>query len=146
MSTITAILTAGDDGSLHLPLPSELQHRRVKITATIEAADEPSKVPPQHVVPVATPEMIARREKAFAALRRLHERNPNREITDPVAWHREIRKVLLQRVQIIRDGPINARLPAPSFRQRDGDVFCMDIESDRQYFRVLGTFRGSNHT
>ena len=36
--------------------------------------------------------MIAQREKAFAALRRLHERNPYRDIEDPVAWQREIRK------------------------------------------------------
>ena len=92
MSTITAILTADEDGSLHLPLPSEFHHRRVKITATIEATDELAEAPPQHVVPAATPEMIARREKAFAALRRLHERNPYRDIEDPVAWQREIRK------------------------------------------------------
>ena len=89
MSTITAILTADEDGSLHHPLPSEFQHRRVKITATIEAADELAEAPPQHVVPAATPEMIARREKAFEALRK---RNPFRDIEDPVAWQREIRK------------------------------------------------------
>ncbi len=87
MSTITAILTADEDGSLHLPLPSEFRHRRVKITATIEAADElPSR--PQF----SPQEETERREKALAAFRRLHERNPYREITDPVAWQREIRK------------------------------------------------------
>lgn len=89
MSTITAILTADDDGSLHLPLPSEFQHRRVKITATIEAADEPSDVPPRRTLPLATPEAITRREKAFEALRKV---NPYHDIDDPVAWHREIRK------------------------------------------------------
>ena len=35
MSTITAILTADEDGSLHLPLPSEFQHRRVKRDADV---------------------------------------------------------------------------------------------------------------
>lgn len=89
MSTITAILTADEDGSLHLPLPTEFQHRRLKITATIEVADEPGVVPPRRVIPVATPEMIARREKAFEAMRKL---NPFRDIEDPVAWQREIRK------------------------------------------------------
>ncbi len=88
MSTITA----DEDGSLHLPLPAELQNRRLKITATIEPADDAGIEPPRRVVPVATPEMIARREKAFAALRRLQERNPYRDIEDPVAWQREIRK------------------------------------------------------
>ncbi len=89
MSTITAVLTAGEDGSLHLPRPSEFQHRRVKITATIEAADGLEVTLPQHLVPVATPEMIARREKAFEALRK---GNPFRDIEDPVALQREIRK------------------------------------------------------
>ena len=88
MSTITAILTADEDGSLHLPLPSEFQHRRVKITATIEAADEPT-APPRRLLPVATPEAIARREKAFETLRKV---NPYRDIEDPGAWQREIRK------------------------------------------------------
>ncbi len=89
MSTITAILTADDDGSLHLPLPSEFQHRRVKITATIEAADEPSDLQPRRTLPLATPEAITRRETAFEALRKV---NPYRDIDDPVAWQREIRK------------------------------------------------------
>lgn len=92
MSTITAILTADEDGSLHRPLPTELQHRRVKITATIEAADELPEGPSRYVVLAVTPEMIARREKAFEALRRLHDRNHYRDIEDPVAWQREIRK------------------------------------------------------
>jgi hypothetical protein len=36
MSTITAILQPDDDGSLHLPLPVELRHSAVKVTATLE--------------------------------------------------------------------------------------------------------------
>jgi hypothetical protein len=39
MSTITAILEPDPDGSLHLPLPPELRHTAVKVTATLEAAD-----------------------------------------------------------------------------------------------------------
>jgi hypothetical protein len=36
MSTITAILEPDPDGSLHLPLPPELRHAPVKVTATLE--------------------------------------------------------------------------------------------------------------
>lgn len=38
MSTITAILEPDADGSLRLPLPPELRHAPVKVTATLEAA------------------------------------------------------------------------------------------------------------
>jgi hypothetical protein len=43
MSTITAILQPDADGSLRLPLPPELRHSSVKVTATLEAvtADAP---------------------------------------------------------------------------------------------------------
>lgn len=37
MSTITAILEPDADGSLRLPLPPELRHMPVKVTATVEA-------------------------------------------------------------------------------------------------------------
>jgi hypothetical protein len=36
MNTITAILEPEADGSLRLPLPAELRHTAVKITATLE--------------------------------------------------------------------------------------------------------------
>jgi hypothetical protein len=36
MSTITAILEAHPDGSLHLPLPEDLRHTKIKVTATLE--------------------------------------------------------------------------------------------------------------
>lgn len=39
MSTITAILDADPDGSLHLPLPPELRGTKVKVSATLEAAE-----------------------------------------------------------------------------------------------------------
>ena len=44
---------------------------------------------PPRTIPLATPEMIARRLAAFAELREL---NPYRDIADPVAWQREIRE------------------------------------------------------
>lgn len=47
MSTITLILEPSPDGSLHLPLPEELRGGRVKIVATMTAADEASNVEPQ---------------------------------------------------------------------------------------------------
>lgn len=37
MSTITAILQASADGSLHLPLPAELKSGRIRVVAQLEA-------------------------------------------------------------------------------------------------------------
>ena len=42
MSTITAILEADADGTLHLPLPAELRHGKIKVEAKLEAAAQPS--------------------------------------------------------------------------------------------------------
>ncbi len=39
MSTITAILEADVDGTLHLPLPMELRHGKVKVKADLESAE-----------------------------------------------------------------------------------------------------------
>ena len=36
MSTITAVLDADPDGTLHLPLPAELRSTKIKVTATLE--------------------------------------------------------------------------------------------------------------
>lgn len=77
MSTITAILEPDADGTLHLPLPAELRRSKVKVTATMEAA--PGTERPT-------------REAALAALRRLRASGTFKEITDPVAWQREIRQ------------------------------------------------------
>ena len=38
MSTITTILEANADGTLHLPLPEELRHGKIRITATMQSA------------------------------------------------------------------------------------------------------------
>ena len=85
MSTITAILEADADGTLHLPLPAELRHGKVEVTATLKAASATSST-----VPRATPEMVARRK---VALRGLRELGGLRDvIPDPVAWQREMRQ------------------------------------------------------
>lgn len=44
MSTITAILEPDADGTLHLPLPAELRHGKVKVEAKLEPA-EPQPAP-----------------------------------------------------------------------------------------------------
>ena len=79
MSTVTAILEPDADGSLHLPLPKELRRGKLKVTATLE----PAETQPD--------EAEAKMEAALAALGRLRELGTFREITDRVAWQREIR-------------------------------------------------------
>jgi hypothetical protein len=69
MSTISAILDAHPDGSLHLPLPPELQHRRVKVEAKLEVAEETRE--PIGSAPLATSEMLRARKQALADLREL---------------------------------------------------------------------------
>ena len=85
MSIITAILEPHADGSLHLPLPAELQHRRVRVEARLEAADESESVPR-----LATPEMLNQRKEALAALRALGGLKD--VIPDAAAWQREQRE------------------------------------------------------
>ena len=85
MSTITAILEPHPDGSLHLPLPAELRHRRVRVEAKLEAADEMQSIPR-----LATPEMLRQRKEALAALRVLGGLKD--VIPDPMAWQREQRE------------------------------------------------------
>ena len=84
MSTITAILEADADGTLHLPVPAELRRGKIEVTATLKAAN--GGVP---AVPRAAPEMLQRRQEDFAKLR---QSNPFRGISDAVAWQTEIRK------------------------------------------------------
>jgi hypothetical protein len=43
MSTITAILEPSPDGTLHLPLPPELRHGKVEVTATLKPVAETSR-------------------------------------------------------------------------------------------------------
>ena len=46
MSTITAILEADADGTLHLPLPAELRKARIRVTAELEPVAALSEPPP----------------------------------------------------------------------------------------------------
>jgi uncharacterized protein YfaS (alpha-2-macroglobulin family) len=78
MSTITAILEADADGTLHLPLPVELRKSKLKVTATIQAVRDPGERPTK--------------EEALAALRKLRELGTFKEIADPMSWQREIRQ------------------------------------------------------
>jgi hypothetical protein len=83
LSTITAILEPNADGTLHLPLPPELRNGKVKVTASLEPANE-TRTPP-----VATAEMLQKRTDALATLRALGALKD--VIPDPVAWQREQR-------------------------------------------------------
>jgi len=83
MSTITAILEADPDGTLHLPLPPELRQRRIEITATMRAADTSAAV---H----QTTDNVHRRKAALQALRELGGLGD--VIPDPIAWQREARR------------------------------------------------------
>jgi len=85
MSTITAILEADADGTLHLPLPTELRHGKVEVTATLKAVNGTSATALR-----ATPEMVARRKAALQELRRLG--GLREVIPDPIAWQREQRQ------------------------------------------------------
>ena len=79
VSTIIAILEPHADGSLHLPLPPELRHGKVRVEAKLEAAD----------VPRASAEMLARRKESLAALRALGGLKD--VIVNPAEWQREQR-------------------------------------------------------
>ena len=59
-------------------MPAELRNAKVKVTATLEVAEPGDE--------------RSAREAALAALKRLRARGTFREISDPVAWQREIRK------------------------------------------------------
>lgn len=85
MSTITAILEADVDGTLHLPVPAELRQGKIAVTATLQAANGASSS-----VPRATPEMLRRRKEALQSLRSLGGLRD--VIADPVAWQREMRQ------------------------------------------------------
>jgi hypothetical protein len=75
MSTITAILEPDVDGTLHLPIPEEMRSSKVKVTATLERVG-----------------WRPYRTEALEALRSLARLGTFKEINDPSAWQREIRK------------------------------------------------------
>ncbi len=82
MSTITAILEADADGTLHLPVPQNLRRGKVEVVATLQAEQE-------------TPSQSAEAKpgtplEALKELRKLG--GLGHVIPDPVAWQREQRK------------------------------------------------------
>jgi hypothetical protein len=83
MNSITAVLDPQPDGTVHLPVPTELRGTQLRVTATLEPALSDSSKGP-----LVTAEMLRRRKKAFESLRRL---NPFRGISDPAVWQKEIR-------------------------------------------------------
>lgn len=79
MSTITAILEPDADGTLHLPLPAELRHGKIKVEAKLEPATSDT-----------TEE--ERQRRLLGIMERIRARNPFKDIGDPVAWQREMRE------------------------------------------------------
>jgi hypothetical protein len=85
MSTITVILEADDDGTVHLPVPAEMRHGKIQITATLTAVEGPFSQAPR-----VSPEKLAQRRAALAQLRALG--GLKESIPDPEAWQRENRQ------------------------------------------------------
>jgi|688.fasta_scaffold275482_2 hypothetical protein len=76
MSTITAILEPDVDGTLHLPLPADMRSSKVKVVATLEAAED------GHANPAAKlKELLAsgRRSNGAGATARIDEVYQDRE-------------------------------------------------------------------
>jgi hypothetical protein len=81
VSTITAILEADADGTLHLPIPQDLRHGKVKVIATLE----------MHLG-TGMPEGNTKPGTPLTALKELRKLGGLRHvIPDPVAWQREQR-------------------------------------------------------
>ncbi len=87
MKTLETDVEIGADGSVRLlsPLPAWLKPGRAHVLMTVESVEEK----PKRLKLTATPEMISRRE---AALEKIRELNPYRDIADPLGWQREIRE------------------------------------------------------
>jgi hypothetical protein len=111
MSTITAILEPDADGTLHLSLPKNLWHGKVRVVATLldgEPGDDPLTSSEDAALSSALEQLRTRaglrrrelplaeqerrRQAALEALRQLRESNPYVDLSDPVAWQREQRQ------------------------------------------------------
>lgn len=78
MSTITAILEADEDGTIHLPLPPSLRQGKIRVVAILESESETS------VPKVKTP---------LEALKQLRDAGGlHHVIPDPIAWQRDQRQ------------------------------------------------------
>jgi hypothetical protein len=83
MNTISAILDVDADGTIHLPLPEEMRHGKVEVTATLRALGTSS------IALRATPEQVSRRRTALRELRALG--GLGSLIPDPTLWQRDER-------------------------------------------------------
>lgn len=112
MSTITAILEADADGTLHLPVPEMLRRGKLRVVATPLDEEEKREAPLtadeeasiMNAIEklrsraglrrreMSPQEQERRRQSAMEALRQLRESNPYLDLADPVAWQREIRQ------------------------------------------------------
>ena len=81
---IILITEADADGTIQLPIPEELRHGKVEVTATLVAVGD--SLP----VARATPDTMARRLTALRELRALG--GLGGAIPDPAAWQREQRQ------------------------------------------------------
>ena len=90
MTTLTAEAEIAEDGRVTIaePLPGWVRPGHARVLLVVDD-DARGSVGQPRFKPEATPEMIARRKKALASVRRL---NPYRDIADPAAWQREIRR------------------------------------------------------
>lgn len=88
MNRLETDIEIAADGSLRLlsPLPDWLKPGRVHVVLTI---GDPAEPRPKQQIPTATPEMIARR---MAALEKVQQLNPYRDVADPAEWQRAIRE------------------------------------------------------
>lgn len=90
MNTIRTEVEITTDGGLKLlsPLPAWLKPGRAQIMVMVKD-DSTGAAKPKRAKLIATPEMLTARKAALDAVREL---DPYRDITDPVAWQKEIRK------------------------------------------------------
>lgn len=65
------------DGMLHLTMPKELLGKKVRVTAQVEAADDP---------------LGADQQTGWDGLGRIASRGGIASIKDPISWQREIRR------------------------------------------------------
>ena len=92
MNRLETEIEIAADGSLRLlsPLPNWLKPGRVCVVLTVEDAAEPRR---KREISQATPEMMDRR---MAALQKVRDLNPYRDVTDPVEWQRRLRDDVTQ--------------------------------------------------
>ena len=92
MNTLETDIEIAADGSMKLlsPLPDWLKPGRAHVVLTVAVGTDSQ---PKRQISQATPEMIARR---MAALEKVRELNPYRDIADSVAWQCSIREDVIQ--------------------------------------------------